>query len=114
MSAKGERARRRIREQERGASAAAARQRVETRARTRREALGRVRGALPHRVRVGRAGGVLARRRRLRALAVLGAEVVAVLVVCALVDDPLVRVTAVVVAVVALPVLLTLVSDRRT
>ena len=110
MSAKGQRARRRAQQEQRRADVLASHERKAARAARRRRRLEAVRPARTH---VGRPGGVLARRRRLRAAAVVAAELLALAVVFALTDDALLRVAAGVVALVALPVLLTLVSDRR-
>ncbi|RKS84260.1 hypothetical protein CLV35_0077 [Motilibacter peucedani] len=110
MSAKGQRAQRRAELERRRAAARAGHERRAARASARRRRLGALR---PRPTRVGRPGGVLARRRRLRAGAVVLVELVALAAVVALTDDAGLRVAAVVVALVALPVLLTAVSDRR-
>jgi Flp pilus assembly protein TadB len=112
-----DRARRRaVREQEaalRSAARAAEQERRERR-RARSSAVRRVTtGRLPQRPRTGRPTGPLARRRRRRRAALLAALVTVNVLVWVLREDWASRLAALVVSVLAAPVLATLVLHRR-
>ena len=113
MAAKGERARRRAVLEAERARAAQERERRDVRSRKRRDAAARARSALPRRTRVGRPHGPLARRRRLQALSLVALLLLAQGAVWLITTDWLLRASAFLLAVVAAPVLATLLFNRR-
>jgi Flp pilus assembly protein TadB len=82
---------------------------------TRRRGRGKaVREALPRLHRGGRPQGLLARRRRMQNSAVLGFYLLVLLLLWLLTDSWWVRLGGAIVTLLALPVLVTVVFDRRT
>ena len=109
-----ERARRRaVREAERERSAQQ-RMRRDARAARRRGRADAVRSAVPRRTRWRRPRGLLARRRRLQNGTIAGMFLVAMFVLFALTDSWWARAGGAVIAILALPVLVTLALDRRS
>ncbi|NHC45514.1 hypothetical protein [Motilibacter aurantiacus] len=113
MAAKGERARRRALLEAERARAAQERELRDARSRRRRVLADRWRARLPRRTRIGRPTGRLARRRRMQSLGLLAALVLAQGAVWLSTDDWLVRAGALLLAIVAAPVLAALLFDRR-
>ncbi|NHC12247.1 hypothetical protein [Motilibacter deserti] len=113
MAAKGERARRRALLEAERARATRERELREARSRKRRTALTRARAKLPRRTRVGRPTGPRARRRRVQTLSLIALLVLAQGAVWLSTSDWLLRAGALLLAVVAAPVLATLLFDRR-
>ena len=105
--------RRALRESERAARIAAVERRDERR-RRREATLARARGALPRRTRWRGQRGRLARRRQIQNTVIAGLFVTSQLIVWLLTSDWWVRAGAFVVAVLSLPVLVTLALDRRS
>ena len=109
-----ERARRRAEREREAARRRAERERAEHRAARRRAAVAGVRERLPRRTRWRRQQGLLARRRRIQNGLVLSVVAVSQLVVWLLVSDPWVRVGSLVLAAATVPLIITVVFDRRS
>jgi hypothetical protein len=109
-----ERARRRAERERERELAAAARVRRQARSARREAALATVRDAVPRPVRWRRAGGLLARRRRIQNGLVAATFLTVQLVVWTLSPDWAVRAAVAVLSVLLLPVAVTLIFDRRS
>jgi Flp pilus assembly protein TadB len=109
-----ERARRRAEREREAARRRAERERVERRASRRRAAATAVRERLPRRTRWRRQQGLLARRRRVQNGLVLAVVAASQLVVWLLVSDPWVRGASLVLAAATVPLIITVVFDRRS
>ena len=109
-----DRARRREEREQVAAAARAAAQRRAERDSRRRAARDAWRARLPRRTRWRRHQGLLARRRRVENSVILGLFLVSQVIVWLLTDDAWVRVAALLLGVLSLPVLVTLALDRRT
>ena len=109
-----ERARRRAERERAAAVRRAAAERRRTRAARRRAAVAGLATRLPRRTRWGHHQGLLARRRRTQNGVILCLILASQLVVWLLSTDPWVRGACALLAVVATPVLVTLVLDRRS
>lgn len=108
-----ERARRRAEREQEAAVRRAGAERRRAKADRRRAALAKVARRLPRRTRWGRQQGLLARRRRMQNGVILCLLLASQLVVWLVTPDPWVRGASGLLAVVATPVLVTLVLDRR-
>ncbi|GAA5052648.1 Flp pilus assembly protein TadB [Thermocatellispora tengchongensis] len=114
MSERGERARRRaLREAERARQAALRAER-EARAARRRELRGRVTALLPRPVRVARQGGLIARRRRAQNAVVVLLFVLVQVLAWLLTSAWAARLGVFVLSLLLVPVLVTLIFDRRS
>ena len=109
-----ERARRRAEREREVARRRAERERAEHRAARRRAAVAGLRERLPRRTRWRRQQGLLARRRRIQNGLVLSVVAASQLVVWLLVSDPWVRVASLVLAAATVPLIITVVFDRRS
>ena len=109
-----ERARRRAEREAAAAAGRAARERRDQRAARRRAGSAALRARLPRRTRWRRQQGLLARRRRIENGVILGLYLAVQAIVWLATDDPWIRATAVLLGILAMPVLVTLALDRRT
>ncbi len=109
-----ERARRRDERERVAAAARAERERRATKASRRRDNAAALRARLPRRTRWRRQQGLLARRRRTENGVIAVLWLAAEGLVWLLFDDPWVRGAALLLGILALPVLVTLTLDRRT
>ena len=108
-----ERALRRAERAQRAEREAAARAKRDQRLARQRATRQAVRDRVPQRIRWHGQQGILSRRRRRQNSLILLALIVSQCVVWLFTDDPWLRVTAAVLALLATPVLVTLVLDRR-
>ena len=109
-----DRARRRAERELEAARRRAVRERAEYRAVRRRAAVAGVRERLPRRTRWRRQQGLLAQRRRLQNGLVVSVVGASQLVVWLLVSDPWIRVASLVLAAATVPLIITVVFDRRS
>ncbi len=109
-----ERAMRRAERERARAETTARQERRSARIRRRRARVEAVRDRVPRRTRWRRQTGLLARRRRLQNSAVAGLFLLAMVLLFSFTDSWQARAFGVVVALLALPVLVTLVFDRRS
>jgi hypothetical protein len=109
-----DRARRRAEHEHAAAVGRAAAERRRTRVERRRAAIATVRPRLPRRTRWHRQQGILARRRRVENGVIIALVLASQLVVWLLTPDWWVRSSALLIAIVATPVLVILTLDRRT
>ena len=109
-----DRARRREERERVAAAARAERERREAEAARRRESSAALRSRLPRRTRWRRQQGVLARRRRTQNAVIAILWLAAEGVVWLLTPDPWLRAAALLLGLLALPVLVTLTLDRRS
>jgi hypothetical protein len=109
-----QRALRRAERERAAARAADVRRRRADRAGRRRAARAAIAARLPRRTRWHGQQGILARRRRMQNAVILGLFLLSQALAWLFTDDPWLRLTAALLAVLALPVLVTLVLDRRS
>jgi Flp pilus assembly protein TadB len=108
-----ERARRREERDQAAAVAREARERQEARASRRQASRAAWRARLPRRTRWRRQQGLLARRRRAQNSVILGLYLTVQTVVWLVTSDPWVRVAVALLGALSVPVLVTLILDRR-